>query len=288
MKILLTGGSGFIGKNIKEKLSTDFNIKSPSSRELNLLDQISIAQYLKKEKFDVLLHSAAITDVEKEIDEYGILDGNLRMFYNLIQFKDEFSKVFYFGSGAEYDQIHMKPHVTEDSLGKLIPKDPYAFAKFIMSQETKQNDNIYDLILFGVFGKYEAWHRRLISNTICRVLKNMPIVLNQNRFFDYLYIDDLVNIVKQMLTSDLVYHHYNICRGRSIDLLSLIKIIKEVGGNRDEIIVRADGMGIEYSGNNCRMLNEFPGIKFMEEEEAIERLYAYYRSNLNLINEKML
>lgn len=288
MKILLTGGSGFIGKNIKEQLGNEFNIKAPSSRELNLLDKISISQYLKKEKFDILIHSAVIAGVEQKVDEYSILDGNLRIFYNLLYFKDEFIKIFYFGSGSEYDQIHMEPCVAENSFGNFIPKDPYAFAKYIMSSETKKNEKVYDLILFGVFGKYEIWRKRFISNAICRKLKNMPIVLNQNRFFDYLYIDDLISILKNLLALDLKYHHYNICRGQSIDLLSLARMINEIDNSQSEIIVKNAGMEKEYSGDNSRLLREVPNVEFTEIHEAIEKLYIYYKNNLSLINEKLL
>ena len=49
-KILLTGGSGFIGKNLKELLRKDFNIFSPTSKQLDLTNSDKVLAYLKKNK----------------------------------------------------------------------------------------------------------------------------------------------------------------------------------------------------------------------------------------------
>ena len=58
-KILLTGGSGFIGRNILEShLSEKHEIQAPKSFELNLLDSLSVDEYFKGKEFDVVLHSA--------------------------------------------------------------------------------------------------------------------------------------------------------------------------------------------------------------------------------------
>ena len=53
--ILLTGGSGFVGKNILESfLSEKYIIDAPSSRELNVADDKSVAQYFASHHPDVV------------------------------------------------------------------------------------------------------------------------------------------------------------------------------------------------------------------------------------------
>lgn len=47
-KILLTGGNGFIGKNLYEILSKEYRIYKPNRKELNLLDSENVQEYLKK------------------------------------------------------------------------------------------------------------------------------------------------------------------------------------------------------------------------------------------------
>ena len=45
MKILITGGNGFIGRNLIEELSNDYDVFSPSSKDLDLLDSNAIELY---------------------------------------------------------------------------------------------------------------------------------------------------------------------------------------------------------------------------------------------------
>ena len=79
MKILITGASGFVGRNVKEYLQGNkmYDIYAPSSKELNGLDEVCVTDYLKKHMFDCILHFAlysAGTDKGKEVDY------NLRIF----------------------------------------------------------------------------------------------------------------------------------------------------------------------------------------------------------------
>lgn len=58
-KILLTGGSGFIGRNILESfLAEKYDIYHPSRQELNLTDYDCVKSYFKDKTFDVVFHSA--------------------------------------------------------------------------------------------------------------------------------------------------------------------------------------------------------------------------------------
>ena len=57
-KILITGGSGFIGKNLSEFLSQEYQVVSPASKVLNLCNQLQVEEYLKKNKIDIVIHAA--------------------------------------------------------------------------------------------------------------------------------------------------------------------------------------------------------------------------------------
>lgn len=107
------------------------------------------------------------------------------------------SRLYYFGSGAEYDMRHYIPSMRESYFGTHVPQDPYGFSKYLMS--SLATGNIYDLRLFGVFGKYEEWQRRFISNMIYRNLTGQTMGMNQNMYFDYLYINDLSSILEWFL-----------------------------------------------------------------------------------------
>lgn len=289
MKILLTGSSGFIGKNIKENLKGDFYLAAPNSTELNLLDTDRVHKYLKEEQFDIIIHSANRNNTRKKNTTwYDLLDGNLRMFYNLARCSHLFGRMYYFGSGAEYDKEHYCPYMKEEYFDTHVPKDPYGFSKYIMSKQCEQSNNIYDLRLFGVYGRYEEWERRFISNAICRALKGMPITLRKNVYFDYLWVNDLVWIVDWFIHHEPIHKHYNVCRGSKVDLYSLACMVREILHLDCEIIVSEKGWKPEYTGNNQRLLNEIGSFQFTAFEDSIRILVEYYKENLNYIDERLL
>lgn len=285
MKILITGSGGFIGKNLEEQWKAKYDIYCPKRSELNLLNIANVQNYLKIQQVDIIVHAANINNTRNtSITAYDSLDGNLRMFFNLERCKDYYGKMYYFGSGAEYDMQHYMPDMKEEYFGAHIPQDPYGFSKYVMSRMCEQNDNIYDLRLFGVFGKYEEWERRFISNAICRALKGMPITINQNVYFDYLWVGDLCEIMQWFIANEPKHKHYNVCRGSKIDLYSLAVMVRDTLGKDCDIIVKESGWKPEYTGDNTRLMSEMGGYQFLGFEEAIRRLCDYYKANIQEID----
>lgn len=286
-KILITGSNGFIGKNLHEGLSKDYEIYAPSKYELDLLNTKNVEKYLKENKFNVIIHSANTNSTrDKNVTEFEVLDRNLRMFFNLEKCKSYFDRMYYFGSGAEYGINNYKPSMKENYFGKYIPSDPYGYSKYIMSKITEQDNNIYNLRLFGVYGKYEEWQRRFFSNVICMCIFELPIQIRQNVYFDYLYIDDLVEIMRWFIKNTPSKKQYNVCTGTRIDLLTIAKKIRQISGKKLDIIIKENGFKSEYTGSNKRLLNEIKEIKFTKTDDAIRNLYSYYVDNKKIINYK--
>lgn len=289
MKILLTGSTGFIGRNLREKLQGKYELSCPYSYEIDLKNTEAVKEYLKKENFDIVIHAANVNSTRnKETTMYDSLDGNLRMFFNLERCKEYFGRMYYFGSGAEYDRENYLPNMKEEYFGKHVPKDAYGFSKYIMSRVCEQDNNIYDLRLFGVYGKYEEWERRFISNAICKSLKGMDITIQKNVYFDYLWVDDLCNIMEWFIENTPQYKHYNVCTGSGKDLYFLACTVKKVLKKDCNIIIKEKGWKPEYTGNNERLIREVGDFSFEDTEKAILKLYEYYKKNLNLIDESKL
>jgi GDP-L-fucose synthase len=102
--------------------------------------------------------------------------------------------MIYYGSGAEFDRNNWIPKMKEEYFDSFVPTDQYGFSKYIINKYTERAENIFNLRLFGVFGKYEDYQIRFISQTCCRAIYDLPITINQNVNFDYTYIDDVVEI----------------------------------------------------------------------------------------------
>ncbi len=277
-KILVTGSNGFIGRNLTEHLSKKHIIFSPKRQELDLLDDIKVKEYLKSNKFDVIIHSATLSTLEREDLLPELLEKNLRMFFNIERCSEHYDKMYYFGSGAEYDMNNYIPMMKEDYFDKFVPKDPYGFSKYIMSKYAQSNNKIFNLRLFGVFGKYENYRCRFISNAICKVLLNQPVKIRQNVYFDYLYIDDLVKIMEWFIENEPSKNQYNLATGKKIDLLSIVKMVEELSKKEIDVEVLQDGLKQEYTCDNGNLLSELGGYEFITMEKAITYLFEYYKS----------
>lgn len=290
--ILLTGATGFIGKNLFEYLKkqpdTMFRIYAPNHQELDLIDKVATRQYIEAHGIDVVIHCANVNSFRHDLDKYEIHHMGLQIFLSLSEASDSYDKMIYFGSGAEYDRFYGKHLISEEDLGNQIPQDPYGFAKYIEAKLVCSYHNIYDLCLFGVYGKYEDWQRRFISNNIVRSLKGLPMTLSQNAAFDYLYVEDLCKIVEWFIQHQPKHKHYNVCTSQTIDLLSLAQIINEVSGLKKEILISKKGWQTEYSGDNHRLLSEMGAFRFTDKKASIQEMWSYYAEHIDELDEKKL
>ena len=286
MNIFLTGGTGFIGKNIAEILSKKYNIIAPTHKELELLDAEAVGNFVKINKIDIMVHCANRGGGRDTIDMKNVVEYNARIFFNIARNKDFVKKIIHLGSGAEYGKQRDLIRVKEDYFDRYIPTDDYGFTKYICSKYIEKSKNIVNLRLFGVYGKYENYKYKFISNTIVKNLFGLPIVINQNVYFDYLYIDDLVKIIEYFINNKTKYNIYNCTKGKTIDLISLAKIVNEMSDKPSKIIIQKQGLNKEYSADNSRLLNELKNFKFTSHKNAITSLYNYYKSIINKIDKK--
>lgn len=279
MKILITGAGGFIGKNLREQLKDGYDLLTPSRKELNLLDKKQVDDYFIKKNIDVVVHCAVVGGSIKVQEVSSALSDNIKIFLNITGNNDKFKKMIHLGSGAEYDKNKPLVEVRETDFGKSIPQDDYSLFKYVSSKIIENLNNIVCLRIFGLFGKYDDYHLRLISNSICRNLFGSSIKLNQNRVFDYMYIDDFVKIIDYFISHKVSYKFYNIGTGSKIDLVTLINIINSIASKKSKIIIKKSGMGNEYTCSNARLIKEIRDIQFTDIKEAVRSLYQWYRTH---------
>lgn len=287
LKIFLTGGSGFIGRNIVEAFSKKCQLISPTHKQLELLEEDKVKNLLKKNNPDIVIHLADYGG-RQGLAKFDILSHNLRVFFNLINNKDYFKKMIFVGSGSEFGKQRPIKKVEETDFGNRIPEDDFGFYKFIAAKYIEKSDNIINLRVFGIYGKYEDWHYRFISNSICKALYNKPITIGQNVYFDYVYIDDFIRILDYFINNKPKYNTYNIGTGKRVDLKSIAKMINRVLGKDLPINVKEKGLNNEYTCSNSRLLKELGGFKFTRMEDAIKELCIWYKENLGNIEKRSL
>jgi UDP-glucose 4-epimerase len=282
--IFITGSNGFIGKNALEFFQTNYNILSPNHSELELLNQEDVNNFFETHKIDYVIHCASIGGNRKQDDSPDVIEKNVRMFFNLSENNKHYKKMIHLGSGAEYSKGNMPPNVKESEIGNFIPNDYYGFSKYIISKYIENSENIYCLRLFGVFGPYEDYTYKFISNSILKNFQHLPITIMQNVYFDWLYIDDLMSIINYFLTNNPNENIYNITTGATTDILSIAKIINKISDFKSEIKVVNPGLNYEYSGNNQKLITEIEEYDFIDMTTAIKKLMDYYRSKMDEID----
>lgn len=289
-RILITGARGFIGKNLVEHLSSavdKYELFYPYHNELELLDEKSVRRFINTNQIDVIIHCAKVGGSRRSGYDAGSTDviyKNLCMFFNLASCLDKQRKMIFLGSGIEYDYRCYKPRMKEDYFGSSVPIDPYGFSKFVCSRHIEHAANLVNLRIFGVFGKYEDHECRFISNAILKNLFKLPIVINQNLYFDYTYVNDLVKIIEYFISHKPKYKFYNVTCGKTIDLITIAKKINRLSEYKSRLVVRNKGLNVEYSADNGRLLKELKNFKFTDFDSALKELYFWYRENLHNFN----
>ena len=285
MKILITGSNGFLGKNLSEHFSAKHELFLPSHSELDLLNSESVREYIYTNEIDQIIHCANFGGNRDSAEAKNVVEGNLRMFFNIVRNQDSVERILYFGSGAEYGKHRNLKKVSEQQFDEVVPKDDYGFYKYVCNKYVQKSKNIFNLRLFGVFGKYENYEMRFISNAIVKNLLGMDITLNQNVVFDYLYVSDLMKITEYFLTaSSLKFSTYNITPDTSIDLATISEIINNLSQHKSRIKILNPGMNFEYTASNSRLKNEIKDLNFTPYEKSISELYSYYKGILPKID----
>jgi GDP-L-fucose synthase len=285
-RIFISGASGFIGRNLKEHLQSvgGYKVLAPGYAELDMLDSEAVKSYIEHNDIDIIFHGANIGGSRKSSHD-RVMPADLRMFFNLTRCRGSFDRMISCGSGAEYDKRSPITKATETDFGKRVPVDDYGFSKYIMSTYAAETDNISVIRFFAVFGKYEDYEFRFISNAIVKNLLSMPITIKQNVLFDFLYIDDCVRLIERMLRKKPKHSSYNLARGESVNILSLAGMINEHSSYKSKITVENPGMNNEYTADNSRLVSEYgKDFKFTPFDESIPALIGYYRSILPTID----
>lgn len=288
MKIFLTGKSGFIGRNLLEALATDHDIIAPSHRELELSDEDAVRDFMQNYRFDAVIHCAVKPGHRNAADHDQLVSQNTRMFFSIARNLSAQQVMINIGSGSEYDMRHYQPRMKEEYFDAHIPVDDSAFAKYIIAKHIDQTTNIINLRVFGVFGKYEDYAIRFISNAICKALCGLPITLRQDRRFDYLFIDDLIPVVRHFLTMPVRYRTYNVTPDESVTLRELAEIVRKLSHDSVRVIVAQEGTGSEYTGDNARLRREMPELRFTPVQKSVAALYSWYETNKQLIDKTRL
>ena len=287
MNIFITGANGFVGSHLKEYLQKNYskhNLFTPSSKELDLADEKQVDSYILSNKIDIIIHLANRGGGRDVADMKNITEYNLRIFFNIAKHEKNLKKIISFGSGAEYGKHKPIVDVKEEDYLKEQAHDEYGFYKSITSKYIEKTEKIVQLRIFGAYGEYENYRFKFISNAIVKNLLKLPIVVNKNVYFDYIYIDDLVKMIDWFMHNEAKEKIYNATTGSKVDLLTLVDLVNETSDFKSKIIVLNKGLNNEYTSNNDRLMKELKDFEFTSHKDAITKMREYFSYNFEKLD----
>jgi UDP-glucose 4-epimerase len=271
MKILLIGKNGFIASSLYQIFKKQkYDIYNTSKEELNFLNKESVDNFMNNTKFDYLIFPPVYGGNRTSEDKNEIIKLNIKMYHNMLNHKDKFKLIFYFGSGACFDRNININNFNNSELGKSIPKDYYGYSKYYIENDIRKYNNIVNLRIFNCFGLNEL-SSRMIKHNIINYINNDNIIIHQDRFFDFFYIDDIFTIIINLMNTDLkniIKKEFNCVYKKKLRLSDIANIINNLDDKKVIINILDKNLGKSYTGKynldfKCNFIGLSNGIKIM-------------------------
>lgn len=310
MNILITGGLGFIGSNLCKSL-----INNKKILKIVVIDNLSsgrnifhdkkykflnidVSNYIElnkipRIKFDIVFHLAGQSSgpLSHKIFDKD-LNTNLIGTINILKFmRNRRLKKIVFSSSMSVYGNQKKIHVNETD--ETNPISVYANNKLMAENYikyfSKYKINFVILRLFSVYGEGQDLSNKnqgMLSIFFSYILKNKNIIIKGSidRFRDFIYIDDLVSILNDIIINYKKYNLniINIGTGKRTTVKSLIKIlINEFGKKNYEYKIQKETIDDQKGiiANNQKLLKLKPDLKFTSLSNGIRKMRKYYQND---------
>jgi GDP-L-fucose synthase len=296
-KILVTGGSGLVGSQFKSK-----NYKRISSKDLNLLDQKSIKDYLESNKeIDSIIHCAARVGGVKANMEYPaeFTYENLKMNTGIIEEAKNagiknlvcFSSTCVFPDKVEYplspDKIHLgPPHPSNYG---------YAYAKRmadtqIQSYREQYGVNYFSVIPCNIYGPNDNYHledAHVVPSLIHKFYlakergEDVTIWGSGSPLREFIYSEDVARLVEILLETYKDASPVILSTSNEISIKDLVYLIADIYGHKGKIIwdtSKPEGQYRKPSDNS--VIKELaPNFKFTPIEEGLRKSIEWFIEN---------
>jgi GDP-L-fucose synthase len=301
-KILITGGSGFVGKNLINKLkASTYTLLIPSSSELNLLDKKQLSSYLKENQPSVIIHLAYILQRGRIslMEEFDNFLTNLNMFNNLVSEVPIHnikrivminSSLLQFHEDSKSGAIGIMPSFDQTKFFYRLSK----FLEINLSQSISIPDcQITTLIVPNIYGPYDNFSDnnahiipKLMNTIHFAKLSNLPRLVIQGtglEIGEFLFISDLTDlIVSELSNNDKDNNIINVKPTDVINIRELASLISEKIGFNGEIIF--DELDSTKKLLDKNKFNNDPSL-LKQESKLINGLKLTYEFYINIIQE---
>jgi UDP-N-acetylglucosamine 4-epimerase len=316
MKILVTGGAGFIGSNLVEALLKDERVSL-----VRVLDNLSIGfkknieEFFENPKFEFLQgdirdyetctkaceginlisHQAALGSVPRSIEDPLTanavnITGSLNIFTAAKNLGVK--RIIFAASSSTYGDSEGLPKV-EDNIGN--PLSPYAITKYVNELYARVFADLYGiefigLRYFNIFGPKQdpkGAYAAVIPIFFDKALKNIPPTINGDGAYsrDFTYVKNAVqaNILGLFTENkEAINQIYNIACGKRTTLIELWENIKKLTNSSVDAVYGSNRMGdIPHSLADISKAQNFLNYEVeFKVKEGLEHTFNWYKSSL--------
>lgn len=309
MKLLITGGLGFIGSNFISKVfenhenwsivNVDAELYGSNHQNLKKFKDNTKYSFVKGDitnqrlmddlvsKSDIVVNFAAESHVDRSIlNARPFIDSNILGVFNLLEaIKKTKKKLIHISTDEVYGSLHSGSAIEET---RLNPSSPYAASKASAELLIQSYVITYgcDVIITRCTNNYgpKQFPEKLIPKTIILALNNnkIPIYGTGKNIRDWIFVEDHCDAIIDVMTKGKSGESYNISAGNEIDNITIIeKILTIIGKPLEnvEFVEDRPGHDFRYSMESTKIRNLLGWTQKKKFEEGLKKTIDWYLEN---------
>ena len=311
MKLLVTGGLGFIGSNFIVKMleqkndfeivNVDAQLHGADKRNLSGIENNENYEFVNGNitnkrlmeelisKCDAVVNFAAESFVDRSINDANpFLVSNIRGTFTILDIITKQKKRMIQISTDEVFGSLSKGSADEQT--KFNPSSPYAATKaaaeLLINSFSITHDS--DVVITRCTNNYgpRQFPEKLIPKTIilAKQERNIPIYGNGKNLRDWIFVDEHCDAVYEILINGKAGQAYNISANNEISNVQIVHKILEIMGKSNDLIEFVEdrpGHDQRYSLNSSKIKNEFGWSTKINFEDGIRKTIEWYEKNFS-------
>ena len=311
MKLLVTGGLGFIGSNFILKLlnetnefdiiNVDAELYSANKKNLDAIKNHKKYEFVKGNitnkrlmeelisKCDAVVNFAAESFVDRSINNADpFLVSNIRGAFTILDIITKQKKrMIQISTDEVFGSLSTG---TADEQTKFNPSSPYAATKaaaelLINSFSVTYNPDVVITRCTNNYGPRQ-FPEKLIPKTIilAKQGRNIPIYGNGKNLRDWIFVEEHCDAVYEILMNGKSGQTYNISANNEINNLEIVNKILEIMGKSSDLIEFVEdrpGHDQRYSLDSSKIKNEFGWSTKINFEEGLRKSIDWYEQNFS-------
>lgn len=294
-RILVTGGSGYLGRNLIKKLlslkalvySLDINDDSQYSDvsyyNINLLDTKQLNNVIQEIQPSLIYHLAASIDRTRDFSNSNkLFENNLTGTVNLLNALKEFEyeNLIFTSTSEVYGGNLIKTPFKEDD--NFIPVSPYSLSKYCAEISIKTFSEVHHknytiLRLFNFIGKGMS-KKFFLPQLIDKLERNEDIDMTKGeQLRDFLHIEDILQALVLATTEKAYNEIFNVCSGQGNSIkdlaLKLKKLFKSTSIIKFGALPYRENEIWEMVGDNTKIKEKLDFTPKLEIQDLLNEIY---------------